>query len=185
MKKKFSFRRIFHSLRARIFLFAFLMGTIPCFILSSGLSYVYDRETLNADILSVSGEAQILINQIVTSGYLMNPTDDTVNITLSSVAQSFSGRILVMDDTLRVVKDTYSLYEGKTIIWDIAVKASLGTTAYEEDRENSFLTVAVPITVSADKSQKSSPALESSDETADSYGVLLFVSPLNQNLMNG
>ncbi len=184
MKKKFSFRRIFHSLRARIFLFAFLMGTIPCFILSSGLSYVYDRETLNADILSVSGEAQILINQIVTSGYLMNPTDDTVNITLSSVAQSFSGRILVMDDTLRVVKDTYSLYEGKTIIWDIAVKASLGTTAYEEDRENSFLTVAVPITVSADKSQKSSPALESSDETADSYGVLLFVSPLNQNLMN-
>lgn len=195
-KKKFSLVNIFHSLRMRIFLLAFLLGTVPCFILSYGLSYVYEQETLNSNILRVSGEAQILINEIVTSGYLTNPKDDTVNITLDSVAQSFSGRILVMDNTLRVVKDTYSLYEGKSIVWDIAVKASMGTTAFEEDTANNFLTVAVPISASAEKSGRTSgvsgnvtgaansvsPVNPAND--ADSYGVILFVTPIDNSLMN-
>ena len=85
MKKHFSLKNLFKSMRSRIFVFGLLIGIIPCILFSLGFSFVYESEAEKAEVLSVTGESQILGNDILTSGYLKSPTDEAVNITLDSV----------------------------------------------------------------------------------------------------
>ena len=174
-------------MRSRIFLFGLLIGIVPCILFSLGFSFVYESEAEKAEVLSVTGESQILGNDILTSGYLKSPTDEAVNITLDSVAQSLSGRILVLDKTLRVIKDTYSLYEGRTVIWDIAVKALNGATAYERDNVNNFLTVCVPITGESEETGNSKTATSAPVKRAGTVpvsGVIMFVCSMENTALS-
>lgn len=187
MKKHFSLKKLFKSMRSRIFIFGLLIGIIPSILFSLGFSFVYENEVEKAEVLSVTSESQILGNDILTSGYLKSPTDEAVNITLDSVAQSLSGRILVLDRTLRVIKDTYSLYEGRTVIWDIAIKALSGATAYDRDKVNKFLTVCVPITGetegdAAPQTAASSPVKRTG--TVPVSGVIMFVCSMENTALS-
>ena len=172
-------------MRSRIFAFGLLIGIIPSILFALGFSFVYENEVEKAEVLSVTGESQILGNDIITSGYLKSPTDDAVNITLDSVAQSLSGRILVLDRTLRVIKDTYSLYEGRTVIWDIAVRALSGATAYDRDKVNNFLTVCVPITGETEESaDPKNPAAVKRTGTVPVSGVIMFVCSMENTALS-
>jgi len=174
-------------MRSRIFVFGFLIGIIPSILFALGFSFVYENEVEKAEVLSVTGESQILGNDIITSGYLKSPTDDAVNITLDSVAQSLSGRILVLDRTLRVIKDTYSLYEGRTVIWDIAIRALSGATAYDRDKVNNFLTVCVPITGETEEStapENPAPASVKRTGTVPVSGVIMFVCSMENTALS-
>lgn len=68
-------------------------------------------------IIDVQNQCQILSNKMSRNGYLGNSGVDTsgTDTELSMLADIFNGRILIVNSGFRIVKDTFSLAEGKDL----------------------------------------------------------------------
>lgn len=173
MKKRLT--SFFKSLRARIFLLSFLLGIIPAFAIIFSVVLSNRQEEMSSEILSVSSQARVINNAIVSTGYISGADNETVLKAIEFSAQALSGRILVLNSSLRVIKDSYSIYEGKTIVWDIVLEAAAGNTVSSNDKSSGLLAVAVPIVDDSNNHSK---------DTGKVQGVLLFVKQLKTDTEN-
>lgn len=160
MEKRKAFRTYFKSLKFKILLLVILVGMVPAFVITGGFFKIYEQRSVDTDEREMAGQLQQINNQIVTSGYINNLDSDGVNDQLNALTRAYSGRIMVIDTSLKIIKDTYGVDEGKTIIWKNVVQSAKGETVSYYDKENCFLTVSVPI-------------IETNGETQKIVGVLL------------
>lgn len=133
------------SLRFRIFLALLCIGLLPGSIIVSLFTRFYEKRAIDADTASITNQAQLLSTQIVTGGYLSDPSIGTVNTQMTALGNIYSGRVMVISPSMLVIKDTYNMYEGKTIVWENAIQSALGSTTSWYDTDNHCLTVTVPI----------------------------------------
>ncbi len=140
-----SIRFFFQSLRWRIFILITVIGILPAVALSAGFLYVYELQSVRSDVTALTAEADLLNTQILTSGYLVAPDSESVELELSTLSNAYSGRIMVLNSNLNVVKDTYNLDEGRVLIWENVIRAAKGESTSFYDASNHFLTVTVPI----------------------------------------
>lgn len=64
---------------------------------------------------------------------------------LEALSNSYSGRIMIINRSLTIIKDTYKTDEGKTIVWTNIIEALQGEQSSFYDKENEYLVVAMPI----------------------------------------
>lgn len=119
MKKKFNLKDFFHSFRTHIAVLVLLVGVVPCTVFVVSFSSLYEKQSVNSDVNDLVEKGQILNKQIISSGYLNQNESELVDNQLEVLSTSLSGRIMVVDNTLTIVKDTYNADEGKTIIWEM------------------------------------------------------------------
>lgn len=96
----------------------------------------------------MTSQAQLLNDQIISTGYLQDTDIDVINTQLKALGNIYSGRIIVIDKTLRVVKDTYDLSDGKTFVWENAILGLKGERTSVYDNVSHCLILTVPITAS-------------------------------------
>ena len=98
-------------------------------------------------IIDVQNQCQILSNKMSRNGYLGNSGVDTsgTDTELSMLADIFNGRILIVNSGFRIVKDTFSLAEGKICISDETLRCFQGETTSRYDTEKHYFILAVPI----------------------------------------
>ena len=104
-----------------------VFGLIPCLA-----SYVWTVKTSEQRAISVrtaeiQNQCTILTNQISASHYFEDTSQEVVNDSLNQLTNIYNGRVMVIDDQLRVVKDTYSLDEGKLDVSESVVRCMKGT----------------------------------------------------------
>lgn len=171
--KKLPFLR---SLRLRLFIFTFLIGLIPCLILAKSILNNYEDRVVNVHISEVQTQARILANHLILEGYLNGDNStDSADGEISQMASFYNGRILVIDSSLRIVKDTYDMSTGKTIISSDIVKCLKQGTAGSSsryDREDGYIDVVVPISETASLEEQDY-AGESTEDQEVVNGVLL------------
>lgn len=148
MKHRFSFLKKLHSLKTLLLLAFIIIGFVPgCAIGGIFLSF-YQNRALNNDTISMTSQAQLLNDQIISTGYLKDTDIDTINTQLKALGNIYSGRIIIIDKTLRVVKDTYDLSDGKTFVWENVIKSLKGERTSVYDNVSNCLILTVPITAS-------------------------------------
>ncbi|MBQ5431056.1 MAG: ATP-binding protein [Lachnospiraceae bacterium] len=143
--KRFSIPTIFNSLRVRIFILVLLVGLIPGTLIGGLFFQMYQKKALSNDAVSMTSQAQLLSNQIVTTGYLSNPTMDAINNQLMALGNIYSGRIMILNSSLQVVNDTYDIYTGRTMVWQNAILALRGKRSSTYDNDSHCQVIAVPI----------------------------------------
>ena len=79
-------------------------------------------------IIDVQNLCQILSNRMSRNGYLTNSVVDngSIDSELSTLADLFNGRILIVNSGFRIVKDTFSLSEGKICISEEIIRCFQG-----------------------------------------------------------
>lgn len=140
---RFSFLR---SLKARIFLIILLAGMIPCFLMHYGILENYGEHAVSLRITNVQTQLKILANHLITYNYLQDNSSDVINAELNMLASLYDGRVLIINSNLKVVKDTYGISEGKTIISEEVIKCFQGESTSNHDMENGFIEMTTPIT---------------------------------------
>lgn len=169
--KRFS---ILRSLKARIFLIIFMAGIIPCIVLHYGILSNYEATAVKSRSSEVQTQLKILANHLIYYDYLNDTSAEGINAELEQFSSLFDGRVIVINDRLRVVKDTYGISEGKTIISQEVIEClKNGSKAIVShyDRNTGYIEMITPISETA--------ALEESDFTGSSgekevvRGVLL------------
>lgn len=146
-KSHFKFKdKIFRNLRFRIILIVMLAGLVPCIAALFGIVNFYESRTVSLRTAEIQNQCTILSNQLNNYGYFEDPSSEVVNANLYQMATIYSGRIMVIDQELKVIRDTYGLDEGKTDVSENVVRCMRGESTNYYDTKNHFIEVTSPIT---------------------------------------
>ncbi|MBR1693233.1 MAG: ATP-binding protein [Lachnospiraceae bacterium] len=139
------FGKIFRSLKFRIFCIILLVGFIPSMILHYGILQNYEQRAISVKTSEVQTQFKILANHLITYNYLTDTTSDVINAELEQLSSLYDGRVLIVDQNFNVVKDTYGISEGKTIISEEVIRSFQGENVVNYDDKNLYLELVTPI----------------------------------------
>uniref|UniRef100_UPI003FF0FE4E sensor histidine kinase n=1 Tax=Roseburia sp. TaxID=2049040 RepID=UPI003FF0FE4E len=134
------------SLKFRLMLLFILIGVIPGVLLRSGMLGSYESRAISIRTSEILSQAKILANQIVSNDYINNMTGSNIDAQLEQLSTIYDGRIMIIDDEFHIVKDTYSLDEGKTIISEKVIQSYYGEEITKYDAQNHYIELAIPLT---------------------------------------
>ena len=160
VKKLFKNLKIWRSFKVRLFVIIFLMGLIPSFIIKEGIMQNYEDRAVEVRQSDVQNQLKIIANHLITYNYLQDTSSEVINAELEQLSNLYSGRVLIINGNLKVIKDTYGISEGKTIISEEVIKCFKGTSIANYDRNNGFIEITTPIveTVSEEMATERMPA---------------------------
>jgi signal transduction histidine kinase len=135
-----------------------LVGIIPGFLLKNGIIDSYEDRAVQQRSIDVSNQCKILSNQIYTYDYLTEPTSEMINAEIEQLAGMYDGRLMIIDNTFKIIKDTYVLEKGKTIVSEEVIRCFKGVNTTNYVKRNNYIQITVPII---------------NTSTKDSIGVIL------------
>lgn len=106
----------------------------------------YERRAVTVRTSDISTQVRILANHLITYHYLQDTSSEVINAELDQLSNLYDGRVLIINADLRIVKDTYGISEGKTIISEEVIRCLRGESANRYDRENGYIEMTIPIT---------------------------------------
>lgn len=140
-------------MRIQLLAVLIFIGIVPMIILSRMVISTYEEQATNQRISLLQHHSNVLANLILTSSFLSSADTseaNTVSSEITQVAEIYDGRILVVDNRLRVVKDTYGLEEGKILISEEVIKSLRGSNSRYIDKEH-YIELTTPITDTSTK----------------------------------
>ncbi len=148
MDKNFRISDILKSLRVRFFIIVFITGLVSCLVMHSVILSSYEDRAVNVKSTEVQRQLRILANHLIVLNYLQDTSSEVINAEIDMLANLYDGRVIVINDDLKVVKDTYNISQGKTIISEEVVnclKTGSKGTVSKYDSANGYIEVVTPI----------------------------------------
>lgn len=142
MKKK---NRFFKSLRFRILIILVILGILPSVIVTRMMIGNYEKQAVAVRAGAVSNQCSILCNQIIKENYLNDPSSEAVNGKLEMLSNVYGGRILIVDRDFKIVKDTYHVDEGKTLVSPKIIRSFKKGEPTDYQRKGQVIEFAVPV----------------------------------------
>lgn len=151
MSGKKNFRGFFKSLEVRLILLFLVIGIVPSSVLRVGMLKSYENKAVSNRSIDILSQAKILVNQIVFNHYLEDTSSELINSQLEQLSNIYDGRVMVIDDNFHIIKDTYGLDEGKTIVSEEVIRSFRGEEISKYDSENCYIEMTLPITETVSK----------------------------------
>ena len=142
MKKK---NRFFKSLRFRILIILVILGIVPSVIVTRMMIGNYEKQAVAVRAGAVSNQCSVLCNQIIKENYLNDPSSEAVNGKLEMLSNVYGGRILIVDRDFKIVKDTYHVDEGKTLVSPKIIRSFKKGEPTDYQRKGQVIEFAVPV----------------------------------------
>ena len=98
----------------------------------------------------IQNQCTILSNQLSTTHYLKEPISEVINAELSQLSNVYDGRVLIVDEEFHIVKDTFGVEAGKTLVSADVIKCFTGTATSQYDSENRYIEITTPIVEKVD-----------------------------------
>ncbi len=133
------------SLRARIFLMILLVGVLPSALMRQGIVRNYEERAVEQRTQTVQNQLKVLADYLIYEDYLNSPSSSVINAELGMLSDLYDGRVLIINANFKIIKDTYGISEGKTIISEEVVKCFSGVSVAKYDAENGYIEMTTPI----------------------------------------
>ncbi len=150
------------SLRARIFFIVLAVGLIPSMLLRYGILDNYEEHAVKLRSNTVQNQLRILADHLISKNYLENyrlmdaqaaATKEVINAELEMLSNLYDGRVLIIDSSFKVIKDTYGISEGKNIVSEEVIRCFKGESTSNYDKENGYIEMTTPIIVNSTVTQ--------------------------------
>lgn len=158
-----------HSLRFRLFVLIAFVGIVPNIILRMGVLASYENRAVSNRSIDVLSQAKVLGSQVVTYNYIADTSSEVINAQFEQLSNIYDGRVLLVNAGFQIVKDTYGLDTGKTIISEEVVRSFQGEEITKYDSKNRYIELAIPL---------------KNTDTEESQGVLLVSVSTDSIMMN-
>ncbi len=151
MSEKKKIPKVLKSLKLRLVLIFLFIGMIPAVILRGGILRSYKTKAVSNRSIEILSQARILGNQIVFNHYLEDISSEVINSQLEQLSNIYDGRVMVIDSNFHIIKDTYRLDEGKTIVSEEVIRSFRGEEISKHDSDNGYIEMTIPLTDSESK----------------------------------
>lgn len=145
------------SLKCRLMLLFILIGIIPGMIIWAGVLNSYEQRAVAIETSEILGQAKILANQIVSNDYLNHTDSAIINAELQQLSNIYDGKIMLIDNSFRVVKDTYDLDTGKIVISKEVIQSYKGSDITKYDSKSRYIEIVTPLNKTDDKTGNQTP----------------------------
>ncbi len=139
---KFKFLR---SLKARLFLIILLAGMIPATVIRTAILQNYEDQAVGVLTADAQNQFNILANHLANTGYLHDTSLEVINTELEQFSNLYDGRVLIIDQNFRVIRDTYGISEGRTVVSEEVLRCFKGSSTTNYDRRNGYIEITTPI----------------------------------------
>lgn len=143
--EKIAKSKIFRSLRVRIFLIIIVVSMIPGIMVHYGIMERYMDNAVTVRTNEVQTQVKIIADHLITYGYLLDSSNEVVNAELAQLSNLYDGRVLIIDNNFKIIKDTYGISEGKTIISESIIRCFKGEGLFNNVTGNNYIEIVVPI----------------------------------------
>ena len=138
------------SLQARIFIIILAVGVIPGVLMRYGILTNYEERSVEQRVATVQNQLLIVGNHLVSNNYFNTDKADeqsraVINAELEMISNLYEGRVMVINSALKVVKDTYGISEGKTIISEEVIRCLRGESMSHYDKDHGYIEMTTPI----------------------------------------
>lgn len=147
----------------------FLIGAVPLFASTVVLLNTYEDKAVNNRVSELQNQGKLLANMLLPTGYLTKGDIPEIDVQISRTAELYSGRILVLNNNLKIIKDTYSLENGRYLVSPEVVQTFRGTNSRIVSRDNQSIKITTPITDNSTNEIKGVIVLNCS--TRDIYNI--------------
>ncbi|MCI5492713.1 MAG: cell wall metabolism sensor histidine kinase WalK [Lachnospiraceae bacterium] len=145
MKKNKKIRDFFKSLKFRLVFLCMMVGIVSTVIIRIGIMSAYESRAVSNRSIDILSQAKILANQMVDTGYVDDTSSETITAQLEQLSQIYDGRVMIIDSSFHIVKDTYDLDTGKTIISEEVVKSFQGREISNYDSQSRYIEMTIPL----------------------------------------
>ena len=122
-----------------------IVGMIPGILIHFGIMEQYMNNAISVRTSEVQTQVRIIADHLLTYNYLHDNSNDVVNAELAQLSNLYDGRVLIIDSNLKIIKDTYGISEGKTIISEPIIRCFKGNGVSSNVTQNNFIEIVVPI----------------------------------------
>lgn len=129
----------------RMLIIMLLVGLVPANILLRGILTGYETQSVSMRASMIRNQCLRLSRDLLETGYLESGTSDVVDSELKQIADLYGGRVIVVNGSFRIIRDTYGLDEGKTIIAKEIVECFKGADSDYYNAANDFIEVVSPV----------------------------------------
>ncbi len=161
------------SLKFNIFVLLIVVGLIPTIVLKYGIVQNYETRAVSVRTSEVQTQLKILANHLITYNYLQDTSSPVINAELEQLSNLYNGRVLIIGDNLKIVKDTYGISEGKTIISEEVVKCFKGESMSNYDADHGYIEMTLPISEMVESTEENE---EKSGEPKEEYRGAMLIS---------
>lgn len=144
MKEKMK-QFFFKSLRFRIMVLLVIIGILPCLIIEKVIVNSYENRAVEWKKMNVKNQCDILGNQLMKEGYLEYQQSEVINGELSILSTVYNGRILIINRSGRIIKDTYDIDEGKYMLSEEVIQCFEGVDTSYYDESNDYIEQTVSL----------------------------------------
>ncbi len=126
----------------------FITGLLSCLVVHYAILESYEDRAINVKSTEAQRQLRILANHLIVSNYLQDTSSEVINAELDMIANLYDGRVMVINDDLKIVKDTYNISQGKTIIAEEVInclKTGTKGTVSKYDSANGYIEIVTPI----------------------------------------
>ena len=135
----------FRSLKMLVFLSFFLLAVGAMLVFNIVLKHSYTDKSMEEKLQLVQNQCSILGNQILANQFTIDTMQSNLNVEIDQLANVWDGRILVMDSTYKIVKDTYTIDQNNYMIYDEVVHVMRGEKDKNIRMLDDYAEIIVPI----------------------------------------
>lgn len=136
---------ILRSLKTYLFLVMLIMGIIPCLNMKIAILNSYEERAVSLRTTDTQTQFKIIANHLLNNNYLKDTSNEAINAELDQMSNLYDGRVLIINSNFRVVKDTYGISEGKTIISEEVIRCFKGESKTNHDKKGGYIEMTIPI----------------------------------------
>lgn len=133
------------SIRFAIFVTIILVGLIPMLAMRFGILGYFESREVSMRTIDITSQSKLLATQIANTGYLDNTTSQVINAQFNMITNVYDGRVMVVDKSFTIIKDTHDLAEGKIITSKEVVDSFGGNVNSYYDSEYGYIELTVPV----------------------------------------
>ena len=122
-----------------------LLGAIPSVAAMRVAIASYESKAIGIRQDSIRTQCRDFAAMMLREGYAEDPWQPVITGNLQLQANLYRGRVLLIDQDFRVVRDTFGTEEGRYLLSDLAELCLRGEKAQRYDRDTQTIEVAVPI----------------------------------------
>ena len=134
-------------MRFTIFITFSILTMLFIGLFSYAVQHTYERKALEQKTNYTINQSNILINQLVRSGFFNGESNLSMENQIDQLASTFDGRIMILDSNYCILRDTYQLKEGKYLISANAINAMNGVMSKSENYqiEDGYIQCYIPV----------------------------------------
>ena len=129
-----------------IFSAFFLLSVVAMFAFNLVLQHSYAQKAIEEKLQLVQNQCSILGNQILVNQFIIDTFQSNLNVEIDQLANVWEGRILVIDSSYKIVKDTYTIDQNNYMIYDEVVRIMRGEKDKSIRYVDDYAEIIVPIT---------------------------------------